>query len=88
VGYKLYEGGKVTLVSGKIAVNISNNEVIENSTCRHGIVDKLEKAHIYIEQLHNRNKQLEEKAAGLEEKAVGLEERIARLEALLAGKLN
>ena len=37
-----------------------------------GILEELEKAHIYIEQLHNRNK--------------GLETRLSRVEQALAGR--
>ena len=41
-------------------------EIIEVGAHRKGIVEELEKAHIYIEQIHKRNKVLEEKLAELE----------------------
>jgi hypothetical protein len=42
-------------------------EIVEVGAHRKGIVEELEKAHIYIDQLHSRLKALEEKLARLEE---------------------
>ncbi|MFB0525581.1 MAG: hypothetical protein ACETVZ_08550, partial [Phycisphaerae bacterium] len=47
-------------------VDEKGNEIIEVGAHRKGIVEELEKAHIYIEQLHKRIKTLEEKLAELE----------------------
>ncbi len=41
-------------------------EIVEVGAHRRGIVEELEKAHIYIEQLHQRLKAMEEKLAVLE----------------------
>jgi len=40
------------------------SEIVEAGAHRRGIVEELEKAHIYIEHLHHRLKALEEKLAG------------------------
>jgi hypothetical protein len=50
----------------KAEVNEEGLEVVEVGSHRRGIVEELEKAHIYIEQLHKRLKLLEEKLASLE----------------------
>jgi hypothetical protein len=55
-------------------------EVIEMGAYQRGIVEELEKAHIYIEQLSRNNSELERKNRELEE-------RLVKLEALL-GKLD
>ena len=44
----------------------NGQEIVEVGAHRRGIVEELEKAHIYIEQLNNRIKVLEEKLAKLE----------------------
>jgi hypothetical protein len=44
-------------------VDGSRQEVVELGMCRRGIVEELEKAHIYIEQLHRRIRGLEERLA-------------------------
>ena len=44
----------------------NGREILEIGAHRKGIVEELEKAHIYIEQLHKQNKTLEERVAALE----------------------
>ncbi len=53
-------------------VDESGREIVEVGSHRKGIVEELEKAHIYIEQLHRKNKDLEA--------------RLAKLEAMIANK--
>ncbi len=48
-------------------------EVIEMGAHQRGIVEELEKAHIYIEQLSRNNSELERKNKELEERLVKLE---------------
>jgi len=50
----------------KAKVDGNGKEIIEVGSHRRGIVEELEKAHIYIEQLHKRLKSLEEKLAQME----------------------
>lgn len=50
----------------KVMVDGTGQEIVDVGTHRKGIVEELEKAHIYIEQLHNRIKALEENLARLE----------------------
>jgi hypothetical protein len=50
----------------KAKVDENGYEIIEIGAYRKGIVEELEKAHIYIEQLHKRIKTLEERLAKLE----------------------
>ena len=50
----------------KAKVDENGQEIVEVGSHRKGIVEELEKAHIYIEQLHERNKVLEERLAELE----------------------
>ena len=50
----------------KVKVDENGREIIEVGAHREGVVEELEKAHIYIEQLHQRIKALEEKLAKLE----------------------
>jgi len=47
-------------------VDENGQEIIEVGAHRKGIVEELEKAHIYIEQLHKHNKALEKRVAALE----------------------
>lgn len=49
-------------------VDENGNEIVEVGSHRKGIVEELEKAHIYIEQLHERIKNLESKITCLAEK--------------------
>jgi len=49
-------------------VDEKGNEIIEVGAHRKGIVEELEKAHIYIEQLHHRIKTLEEKMSEIEKR--------------------
>jgi len=48
------------------SIDENGQEIIEVGAHRKGIVEELEKAHIYIDQLHKRNKVLEERLAKLE----------------------
>ena len=50
----------------KAKVDENGMEIVEVGAHRRGIVEELEKAHIYIEQLHQRLKAMEEKLAVLE----------------------
>ena len=50
----------------KTQVDEEGKEIVEVGAHRKGIVEELEKAHIYIEQLHERIKALEEKLVKLE----------------------
>ena len=50
----------------KARVDESGREIIEVGAHRQGIVEELEKAHIYIEQLHDRNQELERRMIKLE----------------------
>ena len=51
----------------KARVDETGQEIVEVGAHHKGIVEELEKAHIYIEQLHENNKALEEKIAKLDE---------------------
>ncbi|GAX59311.1 T4-like proximal tail fiber [Candidatus Scalindua japonica] len=55
----------------KAKVNEDGMEVVEVGAHRKGIVEELEKAHIYIEQLHEHNKKLEERLAKIEARLNG-----------------
>lgn len=55
----------------KAEINADGQEVVELGAHRRGMVEELEKAHIYIEQLDKRVKELEEKLARLEAKEEG-----------------
>jgi hypothetical protein len=50
----------------KAMLDAAGQEIIEVGAHRKGIVEELEKAHIYIEQLHKRIVTLEEKLAKIE----------------------
>jgi len=50
----------------KVRVDKNGMEIVEVGSHRRGIVEELEKAHIYIEQLHKQNKALEERLMKLE----------------------
>ncbi len=50
----------------KAKVDKNGIEILEIGAHRKGIVQELEKAHIYIEQLHQQNKTLEKRLAKLE----------------------
>ena len=51
----------------KACYDENGREIVEVGSHRKGIVEELEKAHIYIEQLHNRIKALEERLSRMEE---------------------
>ncbi len=50
----------------KVTVDKDGLEIVEIGSYRKGIVEELEKAHIYIEQLYNQNKLLEERLSKME----------------------
>ena len=50
----------------KAKTDETGQEIVEVGSHRKGIVEELEKAHIYIEQLSKQNKALEERLARLE----------------------
>jgi hypothetical protein len=54
-------------------------EIIEAGAHRKGIVEELEKAHIYIEQLHKHIKELESKNGALEVRLTAMEDIVAKL---------
>ena len=57
----------------KAKADENGKEIVEIGSHQKGIVEELEKAHIYIEQLHNRNNELEKRLVKLEEKLAKLE---------------
>jgi hypothetical protein len=57
----------------KAAVDMEGIEIIEVGSHRRGIVEELEKAHIYIEQLHKRIKEQNKTLQSLEERLTKLE---------------
>jgi peptidoglycan hydrolase CwlO-like protein len=70
----------------KAEVDKDGQEVVEVGAHQKGIVEELEKAHIYIEQLNAKNKELEAQNNELNLKHKSLEERISKLEALINNK--
>ena len=64
----------------KATVDKNGYEVIDVGNHRRGIVEELEKAHIYIEELNNNIKKLEDEYKNNIKK---LEERIAQLEKII-----
>ncbi|MGA1867472.1 MAG: hypothetical protein ACMUJM_02880 [bacterium] len=60
----------------KANIDETGQEIIEVGAHRKGIVEELEKAHIYIEQLHK-------EISAMEERNSQMEERVAKLEAIL-----
>lgn len=61
-------------------------ELIELGGHTRGLLEELEKAHIYITQLNERIKEREQRFGLLEAENARLAERLSRLEALLAPK--
>ena len=59
----------------KAKVDENDMEIVEVGAHRRGIVEELEKAHIYIERLHQRLNELEKKLASLE---VGVNSRLVQ----------
>lgn len=43
----------------KAKIDENGKEIVEIESHQRGVVEELEKTHIYIEQLHNRNNELE-----------------------------
>jgi len=71
----------------KMDVDENGRQVIEVGAHRKGIVEELEKAHIYIEQLHQRIKELEQKdteISSLKQCNEKMEARLAAMESLVA----
>lgn len=66
----MWQHGHIKAVP-KAEKNTDGQEVIEIGAHLRGIVEELEKAHIYIEQLNNRVKELEKKLARLEAQEEG-----------------
>ena len=58
----------------KAKVDEDGQEIVEVGAHRKGIVEELEKAHIYIEQLHKQNKSLKERNKKLEARLAKIEE--------------
>ena len=53
-------------------------EIVEYGSRMRGILEELEKAHIYIEQLNQRNKGLERKLRDVQQAVAGLVEKVGR----------
>lgn len=68
---------------GPRRVDEEGREVIELGADRRGIVEELEKAHIYIARLDEQLRQKEEKLSRVEQLNAELAERLSRIEALL-----
>jgi hypothetical protein len=64
-------------------VDDEGREVIELGSSRRGMLEELEKAHIYIAQLNENLSAKDEKIAEVEQQNAELAERLARIEALL-----
>ena len=56
--------------------NEDGQEIVEYGSRMRGILEELEKAHIYIEQLHHRNKGLERELRDVQQVAAELVERV------------
>jgi hypothetical protein len=72
----------------KSEVDENGREIVEIGAHRKGIIEELEKAHIYIEQLHKRIKSLQEKEAEIAElkkQNEKMESRLTAMEGLMAG---
>ncbi|MGA1826467.1 MAG: hypothetical protein ACMUIP_17570 [bacterium] len=74
----------------KATADQNGQEIIEVGAHRKGIVEELEKAHIYIEQLHKRitvieeyNKKIDDRNKEMKEHNREIEERLSKLEAML-----
>ncbi len=52
------------------------------------VLNELEKAHIYVEQLHERLKALQREGSRKDDRIEGMEQRLAHLESLLRGDLS
>jgi hypothetical protein len=62
----------------KAKVGDDGQEIIEIGAHQRGIVEELEKAHIYIEQLNKENKELQTKVAGLDARLNAMESLVAK----------
>jgi hypothetical protein len=60
-------------------VGDDGQEIIEVGAHQRGIVEELEKAHIYIEQLNKENKELRTKVAGQDARLSAMESLVAKL---------
>jgi hypothetical protein len=65
-------------------VDANGEEVVEIGTQRRGILEELEKAHIYIEQLTSALREKEQRIEGLESENAAILDRLERLETLLS----
>lgn len=63
----------------KASVDSNGQEIVEIGAHRRGIVEELEKAHIYIDELNERLKTKETEVAELEQRLQRLEHRLERL---------
>ncbi|HXV59366.1 MAG TPA: hypothetical protein VEK15_01645, partial [Vicinamibacteria bacterium] len=70
----------------KMQVDASGMEVVEIGAQRRGILEELEKAHIYIEQLNLAILAKEERIEGLESENAAILDRLHRIEALLSAR--
>jgi hypothetical protein len=73
---------------GPRTVDASGREVVEIGTRMRGLLEELEKAHIYISALSNRVAEKDAQLAKLLQQNAELAERLTRIEALLAPKAN
>jgi hypothetical protein len=66
-------------------VDAEGREVIEVGAQTRGILEELEKAHVYISELNNRIKNKEDQITELQRQNAEMAKRLARIEALLTG---
>jgi hypothetical protein len=81
----MFEGRHLPAV-GPARYDEEGRAVLDIGAQQMGMLEELEKAHIYISQLHGEIEGLKQRAAGIEDlerQKVALEERLARLEARL-----
>ena len=69
----------------KAQVDENGQEIIEVGAHRRGIVEELEKAHIYIEQLHKHINELQEQNDKMEARLTAMESAMAKLTVLQKG---
>ena len=73
---------------GEARQDVDGRDVIDLGQDRRGIVEELEKAHIYIDQLHDRLSESEKQVLELTQRESELSARLAKLEEALATRQN
>ena len=61
----------------------NGNDIVEWGARSQGVLEELEKAHVYIEQLHNTNKEQQKKLEIKDKEIQSLKERLDKIEAML-----